>query len=359
MGGSEQVLVDAAELVARTQATLTYQLASALQMTLLSFLDPAYTLAGVVLLCMYTECAARVQSKMDVSIARRVLLAQLGQSLMGAIDYSLTGAAATPSMGFLLRTCSLCLPSVLGSISPTLVSNDYVQNAISAYVYSYAQKSETMLRGVDMGAPPLYLCVLSIVLSRARVLQPGLKPWPIFTYVFQGWRMLFVDVLVRALADSARGAPKLARTALSLALVLAVDVLGLARCGMLQDVRGYAVFKTAEQLNSIRLLELDPASTCAVAVVLLCARSTLAPLLRQRGSAPVEGGAPGGERPARPLVTAAHSVADIVCVASVNVLLRTMMHDSISAAPATRFLLVCVVSVMAYTTQALLARKHT
>lgn len=360
MGGSEQVLIDAAELVARTQATLTFQLASALQMTLLSFLDPAYTLAGVVLLCMYTECAARVQSKMDVSIARRVLLAQLGQSLMGAIDYSLTGAAATPSTGFLLRTCSLCLPSVLGSISPTLVSNDYVQNAISAYVYSYAQKSETMLRGVDMGAPPLYLCVLSIVLSRARVLQPGLKPWPIFTYVFQGWRMLFVDVLVRALAESAQGAPKLARTALSLALVLAVDVLGLARCGMLQDVRGYAVFKTAQQLNSIRLLELDPASTCAVAVVLLCARSTLAPLLRQRAEdgAPVEGGAPVGQRPERPLVTAAHSVADIVCVASVNVLLRNMMHDSISAAPATRFLLVCVVSVMAYTTQALLARKH-
>jgi hypothetical protein len=69
---------------------------SALQKTLLSFLDPAYTLAGVVLLCMYTECAARVQSNMDVSIDWRVLLTQLGQSLMVDIDYALTVAAASP-----------------------------------------------------------------------------------------------------------------------------------------------------------------------------------------------------------------------------------------------------------------------
>jgi hypothetical protein len=49
----------------------------------------------------------------------------------------------------------------------------------------FTQNSEAMLRGVDMGALSLYLCVLLIVLSRARVLQPGLKPWPIFTYVLQ------------------------------------------------------------------------------------------------------------------------------------------------------------------------------
>ena len=63
-----------------------------------------------------------------------------------------------------------------------------------------------------------------------------------------------MDVIKRSLWDSSLGAPKLARTALSLGLVLAVDVLGLARWGMLQDVRGYTVFKTAQQLNSMQLL---------------------------------------------------------------------------------------------------------
>jgi hypothetical protein len=55
MGGSEQVLTDAAALDARTQATVTYQIARALQSTIGSLLDPAYTLVGVVRLCMYTE----------------------------------------------------------------------------------------------------------------------------------------------------------------------------------------------------------------------------------------------------------------------------------------------------------------
>ena len=124
---------------------MTYQIATALQLTIASLLDPAYTLVGVVLLCMYTEFAARVLG-VDVSIARRVLLAQLGLSLMGAVDYALVQAAATRHASFLLRTYSLCLPSVLGSISPVMLSNDYVQNAISSYVYRYAQNSQEMGR---------------------------------------------------------------------------------------------------------------------------------------------------------------------------------------------------------------------
>ena len=48
MGGSEQVLTDAAALASRTQATVTYQIATALQTTIGSLLDPAYTLVGVV-----------------------------------------------------------------------------------------------------------------------------------------------------------------------------------------------------------------------------------------------------------------------------------------------------------------------
>jgi hypothetical protein len=140
MGGSEQVLTDAAALAARTQSTVTYQIATVMQSTLGSLLDPAYTLVGVVLLCMYTEFAARVL-RVDVSITRRVLFT-LGLSLMGAVDYALVQEAATRYANFLLRTYSLCLPSVLGSVSPLMLSNDYVQNAISPHqekqpIFSY------------------------------------------------------------------------------------------------------------------------------------------------------------------------------------------------------------------------------
>ena len=165
MGGSEQVLTDAAALAARTQATVTYQIATALQSTIGSLLDPASTFVCVMLLCMYTEVAARV-FRVDVSIARRVLLAQLGLSLMAAVDYALVQAAASRHASFLLRTYSLCLPSVLASVSPMMLSNGYVQTAISSYVYRYAQNSQQMLQGIDFGAPPLYVCVLLIVMAR-------------------------------------------------------------------------------------------------------------------------------------------------------------------------------------------------
>jgi len=153
MGGSDQVLLDAAALAARTQGTVTYQIATALQSTIGSLLDPGSTLVCVMLLCMYTEVAARV-FRINVSITRRVLLAQLGLSLMAAVDYALAQAAASQHASFLLRTYALCLPTVLGSVSPMMLSNDYVQNAISSYVYRYAQNSQYMIQGIDFGAPP-------------------------------------------------------------------------------------------------------------------------------------------------------------------------------------------------------------
>jgi len=338
MGGSEQVLLDAAALAARTQGTVTYQIATALQSTIGSLLDPASTLVCVMLLCMYTEFAARV-FRIDVSITRRVLLAQLGLSLMAAVDYALMGAAASRHANFLLRTYALCLPTVLGSFSPMMLSNDYVQNAISSYVYSYAQKSQSMIQGIDFGAPPLYLCLLSIVIARHPAVAQ-MQHHSIFTYVFQGWRLLLVDILTRSIWDSSLGAPKLARTALSLALVLAVDVLGLARWGMLQDVRGYAVYKTAQQLNSMQLMSLNDAATCAVAVLLLCSRSAATHVHSSISNA---------------LSTAAHSISDIVCVASINALLQNIVATEDLSSPFVRFLLVCLVAVMACTIQELLA----
>jgi hypothetical protein len=132
--------------------------------------------------------------------------------------------------------------------------------------------------------------------------------------------LLLVDILTRSIWDSSLGALKLLRTALLLGLVLAVERYRcseqllvpdqkhfcLSHWGMLQDVRGYAVFKTAQQLNSMQLLSLNESGTCAVAVVLLCTRIAVAHVQSSMTYA---------------LLTMAYSVSDIVCVASVNALL--------------------------------------
>ena len=98
-----------------------------------------------------------------------------------------------------------------------------------------------------------------------------------------------------------------------------------------------------QQLNSMQLLSLNEAGTCAVAVVLLCTRSAVAHVQSSMTDA---------------LSTAAHSVSDIVCVASVNALLQNMISGEDLSSPFERFLLVSVVAVMACTIQKLLSDGH-
>jgi hypothetical protein len=90
----------------------------------------------------------------------------------------------------------------------------------------------------------------------------------------------------------------------------------------------------------MQLLSLNEAGTCAVAVVLLCTRSAVAHVQSSMTDA---------------LSTAAHSVSDIVCVASVNALLQNMISGEDLSSPFERFLLVSVVAVMACTIQKLLS----
>ena len=343
------VLADAAALAARTQGTVTYQIATALESSVRSLLEPADILVCVVLLSMYTEAAAHVL-RVDVSIPRRVLLAQLGVSVMSAVDNALLQEATSSHVRFLLRTYTLLLPSVLGAVSPAMLESDYVQNAISTYVYRYAQNSQQMLQGAQLGASPVYFVVLFIVMARHPALQRVQKSG-IFVHILQGWRLLLVDMLMRTISESTLAASKLVRAGMSLGLVLAVDVLRLARWGMLQDVRGYAVYKAAQQLYDIQLLTLTGQSTCAVAVVLLCARSAVAHVLRAKVEEGKEYKQEHKEEHA--LVVAVSSVSEIVFIASVNALLQDMMPTT--AHGFVHFLLVSVVAVMTYLTQKVLA----
>jgi hypothetical protein len=150
------------------------------------------------------------------------------------------------------------------------------------------------------------------------------------------------------MSHSTVGTPKIARAALSIGLVLAVDVLGLVRWGMLQDVRGYTVYKAAQQLYDMQLLTLEEGSTCAVAIVTLCARISVVHVLL-----PKQHRASHEEAENHALIVAASIVSEIVFIASVNMLLQDMMPAAASGF--VHFLLVCVVAIITCTAQKVLA----
>lgn len=337
-----QVLHDSHTLALRLQSTLTFQLSAALQVALGTFLDPEYSIACILLLCMYTECLARVLH-IQVKVARQVLLAQFGQSLMTYIDKILAVSLAPAYLKLLFRTCSLCLPSVLSSISTTFVNNNYAQNAISAYVYQYAQGSQAVLLQVDWDQLPLYLCAFSVVLARYSEYIYKERGWhrsDVLRYVFQGMRILLFDVLIRSLWTATAGAPKLLRTSVSLSLVLAIDALGFVHWTVLQDVRGYAILQTAQQINALEIVALDTVSAVAVAIMLLSARSacSLSPF--------------GVYFPE--LLQVGHTIGDVFCVASLSALLQSMSSIDESTSPEEHFLWISCVCIVAYKVQAFL-----
>jgi Trk-type K+ transport system membrane component len=102
-------------------------------------------------------------------------------------------------------------------------------------------------------------------------------------------------------------------------------------------VRGYAVFRTAAQLIDLQTFSLDTVTTFAVCVLLIGTRSAAAQVHAALRS--------------QELMHAAHSVGDVVFVASVNVLLQQAAGDSGSAPVAVRLLRVSFVCVLVYRAQ--------
>ena len=86
----------------------------------------------------------------------------------------------------------------------------------------------------------VHICVLAAVFSRraASIIHPS-RDLSVLQYVFRGWRMLLINLLLTSLQHHALESSTWSRMALSLALVLAIDLLGLASRSWFQDVRGY------------------------------------------------------------------------------------------------------------------------
>jgi hypothetical protein len=161
-----QVRLDAARVLARVQTTLSFQVATALQLALNALLAPGEQLAALVLLCVAVQAADAI-GHLPVETVRGVLVVQVGQTLQGLLVFKdwAEGSTQRLAQGFLLNTLGLCVPSVLELLSPRFVASPYVQNALSVWLFQYASSTREVLARVDFGVSPAFVCLLAFALS--------------------------------------------------------------------------------------------------------------------------------------------------------------------------------------------------
>lgn len=340
----QRVLFDTAALSGRLQNTLTFQIASTLQKILFEFLDPWYALACVLLSCWYVRSIHGLLD-VDMHIFKSILLALLGQLGMTVIDATLLESAASTYTTFLLRTGVLCVPTVLGAISPLFLDNEYVQTSLSVLLFAYAQGSENTLRGIDFGVPLLYICILVLMLShRAAAFVASSHTMNIFLYVFRGWRMLLLDLLLNSLQQQGLWASVWSKLLISFGLLLAIDVIGLTSWNIFNDLRGYTLYKTASHFISLNTLSFDSVSHLGVCVLFICTRSIFAqihPVLHSQA-----------------LVHATNSLGDVLFVASVNILLTNAVRENESGPVTVRLLSVFFLCTLVYYVQNMLQKAR-
>lgn len=334
----EQARVDAGRVVARVQAALSFQVATALQGALDAVLEPGEQLAALVLLCVCVQAAAMV-GHVQAETVRSVLVVQVGQTLQGLLVYKEWASSSTQGLvlGFLLNTLGLCVPSVLELLSPEFVASAYVQNALSVWLFQYASSTREVLARVDFGVSPAYVCLLAFALSagaRRLAAGSGAEAFALFKYLARAWHMLLVDWLLRTLAHSTGGLQRGLQIALLAMVVVVVDALALESLSLMRDVRGYTVFRIAGELQGLGVLSSDSASALGAALLAFCAHTGLGALqLHSR-------------------VTS--SAAEVFFVASVNVLVQSATSGE--AGVAQQLLRAGLVCVLAYAVQKELAR---
>jgi hypothetical protein len=221
---------------------------------------------------------------------------------------------------------------MLEMLSPAFMQIAYVQNALSVWLFQYASTTRQALARVDFGVSPVFLCLFVFSLTtRARRLSSSAQGIELYKYVARAWHMLLVDWVLRTLADSTLLLPHMLQVALWSMLVVIVDLLGLDSLSLMQDVRGYTVFRIAAELQRMGVLSSDAASAVGAALLFFCVHSSLGVLHLQS--------------------RATSSFAEVLFVACTNVILQ----GTSGGAGAAQLTLVCVACVFAYEVQATLA----
>jgi len=330
-----EVRADASRVVGRIQAALNFSVAVALQTALNTVLSAGEQLAVLVLLCVLVQEAAKL-TRLDS--LRSVLVVQVGQTLQGLLVYKnwASGSTLELAQGFLINTLGLCVPSVLELLSPQFMQSEYVQSALSVWLYQYATATREVLMRVDFGVSSAVVCLLAFALAAGAQRVAGSDLGGdgglarLYKYVVRAWHMLLVNWLLRTLTLSIKEAPTALQIAMLAMVIIVVDALALESFSMLRDVRGYTVFRIAGELQGLGVLSSDRTSALAAALVAFCAHTGLGRL---------------GSR----VTTIA---AEVFFVASANVFVQSVQNGA--EAGAQQVLRAGLVCVLTYALQAVL-----
>ena len=110
------------------------------------------------------------------------------------------------------------------------------------------------------------------------------------------------------------------------------------------QLRSYAVLKAAQQINRFELLYFNAGNTFALAILLLCTRSAITKDILIKNLMPLHDA----------VTMACYAIADVVCVASINVILQDFLAESVLSSRVVQFLSVSVTAVVAFSIQKIL-----
>jgi len=327
-----QVKTDAVRVLIRAESVLSFQIATALQTSLYSVLTASEQLATLLILCVGLEGFARAVKTKDIGfeISRKVLIVQLGQAAQELLVFKNWASSSTEGVaqGFLLNTLGLCVPGAIEIFNPAFMQSAYLQNALAVWLFQYATTTRQALARVDFGVSPFFLCLFTFALTtRARFINTGIPELSLYKYVARAWHMLLVDWMLRTLAHATEIMPHVVQIVLWALLIIVVDRLGLDKLSLMQDVRGFTIFRIAAELQRMGLLSVDAGSSVLAALLVFCVHTSLSVLdLQSRAIA---------------------SFSEVMFVACTNVILQNASVGE--GAP--QLTLVCIVCVCVYEVQ--------
>lgn len=270
---STTVLKDAVALVCRLQNIISFQIAGALQQTLNEFLEPTYQLTLMILLSIGTELFMRIFRKnLTLHILHQTVVIQVGQSLLAFLASINTTFVAsqqyqTQCIKWLLQTISLCLPAFL---STQMSQSDYIQNAISVYLYQYTDATSNIVVSIDIGVPPFFIAIVAILLS---LQWPKLlNPAKIYTYFYKAFQMLLVELIMFTITDNLQNVSENSKFLLQIYVLFAIDFINEVKSNTLSEVRGYAIWRISKQITDMDMNILDLATSMSVSILLFIGR---------------------------------------------------------------------------------------
>ena len=326
---------DALQLSNRLQTIIRFQIAADVQIFLDRILPVTTQLPAIALCIACLELGVRQFGLYSLSLLRAVVVIQSGQCLLRYIDsidqYDVgTSYTLTHVTSWLITTATLCVPGMFGA---TLRSNAYISNAVTVFLYQYTDATRSIVTLVDLGVSPLFVAVLCVILAvRVRhwnAADANLQNTSLYVYFFKAFHMLIVELLLFSLQRLTLHLNAFLQVMLQMIVVLSIDALN--RQNLLEEVRGYAIWRLSRMLLSLKFEQVasfDAMMTSALASLIFLSRRI--PWIHN-------------------LYTTAqsvHTLAEIVFLASMNLILRPITSD-VNHDMASQLLLILLISTVA------------